>query len=56
VTRQIVQIAFEVEGDDGSTSSILHALCDDGTIWYLVWKERELAWVRYQLPPIPEDD
>lgn len=59
--RKIVQIAFEVEGyvdsadvgcGGGSTRSNLHALCNDGTIWYVDEKE----WKRWNLDPIPQDE
>lgn len=63
--RKIIQIAFEITGSvdsswnhdrdasivDGVTESTMYALCDDGTIWY--YEEEE--WVRYRVPPIPQD-
>lgn len=32
--REIVQIAFETKGSSDEIESILHALADDGTVWY----------------------
>ncbi len=53
--RKIIQIAFEVIGDNleegGSVCSELHALCDDGTIWYYRNK-----WKRLEIEPIPQDE
>lgn len=63
--RKIIQIAFEVSGEidtnwnrdmdthvvGGSTESTLHALCDDGTIWY--WRDGE--WNLWISAPIPQE-
>lgn len=66
MARKIIQIAFETEGSigqeydhvyeerstGGSITSELHALCDDGTIWFF----RNDKWNRWELPTIPQDD
>lgn len=62
--RKIIQIAFEFrsqvdgtirDGDgeiDGSGSSILHVLCNDGTIWY--FDESKGMWHQCYHNPIPQ--
>lgn len=50
--RKIVQIAFEVGGDDDSTYSLLHALADDGTIWFY----RNHEWKLWIDTPLPQDE
>lgn len=74
--RKIVQIAFEVKGSveegsvewgadsrvSGNTESILHALCDDGSIWYLhsgydrSEQKYNHEWRRWDLPEIPQEE
>lgn len=56
--RKIIQIAFNTythfDRDSGdSIASQLHALCDDGTIWYL---DNRNEWCQWGLPPIPQDE
>lgn len=54
--RKIIQIAFETASDEDTVNEIssqLHALCDDGTIWFL---EDWAIWQLWKLPPIPQDD
>lgn len=61
--RKIIQIAFQVAvssstNEDNIVSDVwssdtLHALCDDGTIWFLTSKEEK--WERWELPEIPQD-
>jgi hypothetical protein len=64
-TRKIVQIEAVPEhiepqhlglGYTGRATSVsraaLYALCDDNTLWVLVWANRECHWDR--LPDIPQ--
>lgn len=54
--RKIIQIAFDTYGSgdisDVTVGSTLHALYDDGSIWYL----QEGSWQRWGLPEIPQDE
>lgn len=61
--RKIIQIAFQLDissnnnSETGGVSEIwngskLHALCDDGTIWYL----RNDVWHLWELPQIPQGE
>jgi len=50
--RKIVQMFFEVRGDEETTWSELHALCDDLTVWYY----RNDKWNQWIVPEIPQDD
>ena len=64
--RKIVQIAFEVSGSvdtswnrdrdnydvDGSTTSELHALCNDESIWF--WRDEKWnLWISEPIPQTP---
>lgn len=62
--RKPVQYFFEVSGDSEtaydsndlvsvSVSSVLHCLCDDGTVWYLKDNKK---WVLWELPEIPQGE
>lgn len=63
--RTIVHAFFEphTEGDNDSVWSytILHVLCDDGSIWYLETGKpddqgvRHYVWERWELPEIPQE-
>lgn len=52
--RKIIQIAsVGVENNPNTQCNvILHALCDDGTVWELRDNTRTPEW--FQLPPIPQ--
>tara|TARA_R110000868_G_scaffold132635_1_gene343847 strand:+ start:259 stop:447 length:189 start_codon:yes stop_codon:yes gene_type:complete len=54
--RKIIQIAFEPFGEMdsgcGSIEVLLHALCDDGSIWFF----QDKTWNRWTLPPIPQEE
>lgn len=52
--RKVIQItsAGVMPSNETQCSQILHALCDDGSVWYLRFKHED--WKR--LPDIPQDD
>lgn len=53
--RKIIhQIAFET---DDAGNSTLHALCDDGSIWFLHTPyEGPIRWQLWELPRIPTNE
>lgn len=57
--RRIIQItasawASDVAKEDGGSSSLLFALCDDGTLWRRDAERGNGAWV--ELPGVPGSD
>jgi hypothetical protein len=52
--RRVVQIAFACSGENESASAMwtLAALCDDGSMWRMLWAEpAEVGWT--ELPRVP---
>lgn len=47
--RKIVQIAIAQE-------ECVHALCDDGTVWFLGYENRKPEWTQLPAIPQPEND
>lgn len=47
---------------EGSTESVLHALCDDSSVWYLhsefntKTNKYDHEWRRWDLPEIPQEE
>lgn len=58
MTRKIIQIAFDVNGENDYIHSCLHALCDDGSIWYRAYDRNRavVKWVQIDLGKIPQPE
>ena len=53
MTRKIIQICESAVGDHyGRVESKISALCDDGTLWYLL--DFSEGWQKY--PNMPQDE
>lgn len=56
--RKIIQISTDSQPETRCDSAfkITVALCDDGTLWELEWKESVMKEVWTRLPDIPQDN
>lgn len=56
--RKIIQIAYDVNHDDDGVFSMEVVLCDDGTVWHRLIKEKKWIFLKYfqEIPDTPLED